>query len=194
MSPRQLIAAAVLAAGLSAGAASATTAPKKVWIGTLQLSYFRHYELETPTGTAVEKDTRSVTITNTRKGTAFATGRIRSTTAYPCSNGTTSGRTEALDVGGAIRPVSVTFGAGRYQVRFTNPSERVTIEERDCTGKRSRVVTASALNVGFQLYGKAPADATRVTGSWKRLAPCAEGCLSHEWRGRWALRLVPLAR
>ena len=190
----RLLAAATLAAVLTAGAASATTAPKKVWVGSLQLTYFRHYEHETPNGTAVEKSARSLTITNTRKGTAFATGRIRTTTAYPCSNGTSSGRTESWDVGGAIRPVVVAFGKTRYQVRFTNPSKRVTIEERDCTSLRTLVVTASAMNVGFQLYGKVRPGATRLTGSWKHAAPCTGACLSHVWQGRWDFRLVPLAR
>jgi hypothetical protein len=191
---RRLLCAAVLATLLTSGGAAATTPPKKVWVGSLKLTYFRHYEKDTPNGTAVEKDSRSVSITNTRKGTAFATGRIRSTTAYPCSNGTSSGRIEAWDVGGAIRPVAISFGKTRYQVRFANPSERVTIEERDCTDLRTLVVKAYAMDVGFQLYGKVRPGATRLTGSWKHLAPCSGSCISHEWQGRWDFRLVPLAR
>ena len=187
------IAGVALAAMLTAGAASATTPPKKIWVGTLTLSYFRHYELEHPLGTAVEKDSRSVTITNTRKGTAFATGRIRRTTAYPCSNVTTSGAVESWDVGGAVRPVGVTFGKTRYQLRHPNPSKRVTVEKRDCTSTRPHDVTAFAMDVGFQLSGKVRPGAKRLTGSWKRLPACSDECISHVWQARWDLRLVTVA-
>lgn len=194
MKASRLTCAAALVALLTTGAAPATIAPKTVWVGTVQLTYFRHYVLDNPLGPAVEKDSRSVTITNKRDGTASAAGRIRSTTAYPCSNGTTSGRTELWDVRGKARPVTVSFVANRYQVGYTNPSRKVTVEQRDCFEKRTRTITLRALNVGFQLSGRRRAGATRLTGEWKSKTTCTGACVSHGWSGRWDLRLVTLAR
>ena len=190
------LAGALAVAAVGAGAAPPSArAPTKIWVGTVTLTYFRHYVPETPLGPAVEKDSRSVTITNKRDGTASASARVRSMTAYPCSNGTTSGRTEVWDVRAKVSPVRVTFigNSDRYRVSDANPSKKVQVEERDCFEKQVRDVTVFAMDVGFQLYGRARPGATRLTGEWKHPTTCSGSCVSHGWSGRWDLRLVEAA-
>lgn len=199
MEARRLVIAAALSLALAAGAATAgggspaAAKPKQIWVGTLYLSYFRHFESAQPYGTAVEKDTRTLTITNKKDGTATVTGSIRSRTSYPCSNGTFSGRVEQWAVGAKVRPVTVSFVKDRYQIEFTNPSSRVTIQEIDCTESRPRVVPAFAMNVGFQLYGRAKPGVTRLTGEWRHSPACEGTCVSYSWLGRWNLRLVTIS-
>lgn len=200
VSPRRcVVAAAAIAVALAAGAAAARSSsptadkPKQIWVGTLRLSYFRHFESVKPHGTAVEKSSRTLVITNKKDGTAVATGSIRTTTSFPCSNGSASGRVEVWNIRAKVKPLRVTFVKERYQIEYPNPSSKVTIEELECTGRRSRVVGAFAMNVGFQLYGRASPSATRIAGEWKNLPACEGTCISYEWSGRWDLRRVAVA-